>query len=421
MICPRRYAVYSQGFFSSGKEYVMFRKSLQVKPAAFILPILLLAALLSGCPGPTDPAPTPTPDPPAKPVITSVVPASAVSLTVTWGAATGAAYYEVYYAETGNEIPATAAISNISTGSTTVSSLTSATVYNVWVKAVNEQGSAVSDPWTTAVYDPAPLAAIKGTWVSSYGEEYIISGTEFISAYAGATSYKGSIVNIRTDDADSKAGYITIRYTQEPSWYPGAAGNYYVIRWENWTADSTIKISTAYNDTVTGKGYGTVAEAENEYTGSIGSKPFQGASDCYFTAVESKPSAIVGTWKNKTYGDSYTITDKLVIYAPSGYTTFVGEIVNIRTLPDDTNYITFKYITNDTPYLEESLVGKYCVLYWTKFVSGDTSSVKIATAYSSSAPGDEGKDTQQAAETEYTIDDEADYFSDLYEFTPPSY
>jgi hypothetical protein len=258
------------------------------------------------------------------------------------------------------------------------------------------------------------LADLKGSWVSGWGEEYIISNTEFISAYAGATSYKGPIVNIRRDG--SGTGYITIRYT-ENSYSPDAVGNYYVIRWENLIANVSIKIAGAFNDMVEGKGYGTVAEAETGYTGTIGGSlsSFAISSDCYFTAVESQASAIAGSWASSL--DSYTITDKVVIYSISYQAMCLGEIVNIRNLEGDTNYITFKYITSDT---DNDLVGKYCVLYWKDF-SGTPASVKIATAYSSLAPGDEGKDTQAEAEGEYTIDNVADYFSDLKTFTPPSY
>jgi hypothetical protein len=61
MICPRRYAVYSQGFFSSGKEYVMFtsfsshRKGPWFTEGLWAILALLMAALVfTGCPQPTD-------------------------------------------------------------------------------------------------------------------------------------------------------------------------------------------------------------------------------------------------------------------------------------------------------------------------------------------------------------------------------
>jgi hypothetical protein len=126
---------------------------------------------------------------------------------------------------------------------------------------------------------PIVPAALKGTWVSSFGEEYIISDTEFISAWGGATTYKGSIVNVRVDDDN---GYITIQYTENiPS--PEAVGNYYVIRWEGLVANGAVTISGASNDEVGGKGYGSITAAETNYRGSIGTEPFEFGSECDFT------------------------------------------------------------------------------------------------------------------------------------------
>jgi hypothetical protein len=247
-----------------------------------------------------------------------------------------------------------------------------------------------------------PVADLKGSWISAYGEEYKISNTEFTSVWGGNTSYKGSIVNIRRDG--SGAGYITIRYT-EPSAPPATVGNFYGIRWENLVANKFIRIAGSS----TGSGYGTIGGAESEYTGSIGSGSFAYSSDCYFTTVQSRPSDIVGSWTATGIG-SYTITDKVVSYTGSS-SSFFGEIVNIRNLSGGENCITFKYITNST---DSDLVGKYCVLYWTDLSAG--TSVKIATAYSSTL-GDEGKATQAEAEEEYTLAKNY-YFSSSQTFTP---
>jgi hypothetical protein len=386
----------------------MYRKNLWAKPAAFLLPVLLVVGLaLAGCGNPVGPSG------PAAPAITSVVPASTTSLTVTWEAVPGATSYEVYHAEIGNPMPQTAT-ATLAAESTSLNNLTAGTTYQVWVNAVNTAGSALSDPWETVVYDPALLNDLEGIWVSSYGEEYVIENMEFASGWGGTTAYKGPIVNIRKDtDSDSEKGYITIRYT-ENSYSPNVVGNYYVIRWEGWAADSTIVISGAVNDDG-GAGHDTISEAQTQYSGDIGAKPFLVGSDCFFITGEGKSSAITGTWKNEAEHFSYVITDKLVIFAYMSQTYFVGEIVNVRNLEDDANYITFKFITNSS---DEELVGKYCVLYWTKLQTADeTTTADMAAVYKESMPGDDGKDSQEKAEESY-VDVVNDIDSDgPYEFT----
>jgi hypothetical protein len=340
---------------------------------------------------------------PGKPAITSVVPASTTSLTVTWGAVSDATSYEVYHATVGSPMPGTASISNLTAQTTTLSSLTAGAAYQVWVKAVNTDGSTASDPWETVVYDPALLNDLEGLWASEYGEEYIIEDMEFTDIWGGATSYKGPIVNIRKDTlGNSEKGYITIRYT-ENLYSPDWVGNYYVIRWEDWITGSTIKISGA----APGDGYGTISEAETAYSGNIGGASFTYGSNCYFIAGEGMSSAIIGTWNGEdNYSDfSYTITDKLVMLSMSSTTYFVGEIVNVRTLVNDANYITFKFVTNN----DNSLVGKYCVLYWTDLSPGTQTTAKMTSVFMSSYQGDDGKDTQQAAESAYVdVEDDID-------------
>ncbi|MDR0670545.1 MAG: fibronectin type III domain-containing protein [Treponema sp.] len=387
----------------------MSKKCLGTKLSLYLLPVFLISAvLLTGCSDPTNPAL------PAKPIITSVISAGATSLKVTWGAVPGADSYEVCYYDITTEMLKT--VPNSTGTSATITSLTNGTPYHVWVRARNVSGeSEYSEPLTGVPFDLVPLEDLKGSWVSGWGEEFTITSTEFISAWGGATSYRGPIVNVRTDTGgDSDAGYITIRYTENTS-FSDAVGNYYVIRWEDLTAASDIKLSGAFNDENGGKGYTVITDAETNYAGTIGAKPFQYPSDCYLTAVASRHSAIEGSWEETTSGDSYTITDKLVIYANSGFPMFVGEIVNVRTLDNDENYITFRYITNG---VDGDLIGTYCVLYWTNFTANV--SADIATACEDT-PGDVGETTQSAAETEYTIINVSGYFSDLNQFEPPSY
>jgi hypothetical protein len=246
-------------------------------------------------------------------------------------------------------------------------------------------------------------ATLKGSWVSVWGEEYIITGTEFISKMAGAVGYSGSVKNIRSDDDTNTAGYITIKYTVNNN-DSTAVGNYYVVRWENLdTSNKTITLSGASNDAVGGVGYPLITDAETEYSGSIGTKPFQFGSDLLYFTGNSKPVAFMGSWSNDSY-ENYVITDKTITYS---YGLFFGEIVNVRNLGNGKGYITFKYIENST---DTGLIDKYCVLYWENY---DDTTVDMVAAWTDS-PGDEGKDTQQAAETTYIVGEDPDeYFYGL--------
>ena len=90
--------------------------------------------------------------------------------------------------------------------------------------------------------------AIRGTWVSEYGELYEITKTTFSTGtadYNGFKGYRGTIVNFREDDGDPLSGYITIKYTKNDN-NSGAIGNYYVIRYENLGA-TAMEISGAYD------------------------------------------------------------------------------------------------------------------------------------------------------------------------------
>jgi hypothetical protein len=114
----------------------MFKRNFWVKPA-FLVPVLLAVALLTGCP--TDPPP-PSSSPPAKPVITSVVPGDE-QLTVTWGAVSEATSYEVYHNTTNTTTGATQFGGDITVTTTTITGLTNYNTYHVWIRAKNSAGT----------------------------------------------------------------------------------------------------------------------------------------------------------------------------------------------------------------------------------------------------------------------------------------
>ncbi|MDR3237280.1 MAG: hypothetical protein LBT84_02120 [Spirochaetia bacterium] len=119
-------------------------------------------------------------------------------------------------------------------------------------------GCDISEGNNSSKQIPMP-EALKGSYLSTYSEEFIITGTEFTSAYGGAVGYKGNIVNVRDDGGDT-AGYITIRYT-ENTWNTPAIGNFYVIHYKNLTNNSVDLAGSSDGD-----GKITQDEAEDEYT-----------------------------------------------------------------------------------------------------------------------------------------------------------
>ena len=110
-------------------------------------------------------------------------------------------------------------------------------------------------------------ASIYATWVSSYGEEYIITAAAFTSTGA----YAGTIENIRGDGKG--AGYITIKYTGNTFYGAPAVGKYYVIHYKDLNS-STVFLSGAYSaaDTDNGGGSGKATKelAESTYTTANG-------------------------------------------------------------------------------------------------------------------------------------------------------
>jgi hypothetical protein len=251
--------------------------------------------------------------------------------------------------------------------------------------------------------------ALEGSWFSAFAEEYKISETEFVSMMNGTVGYSGTITNIRSDDTSNTAGYITISYTANSN-NSASIGKYYVIRWED-LENGTVSISGAGD----GTGYESATEAEAGYTGTIGDSggAFQFGSDCLRLVIQSQPNPIMGSWSSDNY-DNYTITDKTISYT-WGY--YLGEIVNVRPLGDDTGYITFKYII--TSNSNSDLVGYYGVLYWEK---PNDDEAYICAAYTD-GPGDEGKPTQAEAEEEYVLAND-DYFYEITEeivYEPPTW
>ena len=86
-------------------------------------------------------------------------------------------------------------------------------------------------------------STLNGTWVSSYGENFIIntSAKTLENKYNGTTGYAGNELSVVFTNENS--GYIYIKYTQN-AYMNDVVGKYYALSFNNLT-DSSVKISGA--------------------------------------------------------------------------------------------------------------------------------------------------------------------------------
>ena len=267
--------------------------------------------------------------------------------------------------------------------------------------------------------EPIPIPEeLKGTWVSTYGEEYTITAAMFSSVMTGYGGYTGTIVNIREDG--SGAGYITIIYTKNDG-DPTAIGKYYVIHYKNLTS-TIMEISGAANGDdpefayPLGGGKATQSEAESLYTVENG---YFG----YYSAVtiiipEKHTNKLQGTWTSE-WDEMITITDTdIVYYGDDGFGGYMpyfgGKIVDV----DDqgaTGYITFQYSLN----YNSALFLKYSVFYWQNYDADGEITADMAFAGNSWPGGNIGEDTKADAIAKYTAGAVEDFFDLDYisEFT----
>ena len=126
---------------------------------------------------------------------------------------------------------------------------------------------------------------IYGTWTSSYGENFIISGSTFSNAYNGSTTYAGDNVSISWTSATS--GYIYFKYTRaaKADWTYSSdsseapdVGKWYAVAFKDLQIlKSTVSLSGAYK-AGGATSTATLEEAKSEFT--IENGYFARYSDC---------------------------------------------------------------------------------------------------------------------------------------------
>ncbi len=105
--------------------------------------------------------------------------------------------------------------------------------------------------------------AIEGTWVSSYGEKYVITATDYDNYYGDTLYY--STNNLAFKDINSSSGFIYVQFDDEKKiGYGAKLGQWYALYYTDLT-DNTVKLYQPYK--TGGKAAcDSLEEAEAEYT-----------------------------------------------------------------------------------------------------------------------------------------------------------
>jgi hypothetical protein len=408
----------------------MFKKNFWAKPA-FLLPVLLAAALLAGCPGPTDPV---TPQPPAKPVITSVTPGD-TSLTVTWGAASEATSYEVYYHTSNTTTGATKFATEPTGTSVTITGLNNDTLYYVWVKAKNSGGS--SDFSQSMSGTPTDIPADLDRYFQSlpwsaayayYDDGFTVDSSAKTFYYYGDSTFDkkwgGPIVKIVEEDG----AYIMIVEITEATgdWSPPPeTGKYFAAAYKNLTSFA-VNFNTPFKVGGNNTGTTTIGEAVSEYTIANGYFDYLSTTLYYpHTASAITLASLQGDWVTEDLTDDpdYFIQIKGTkltewlddgdgvydVSDDSGMLAELGDIVDHTDTSQNSGVLYVKIIASDMGFNAD----KYIAVAWNN-KSG--SSVQFHT---NGGPGNAGYDTLEAIKAALNDVTDTDQFDldDFYDYT----
>lgn len=131
-----------------------------------------------------------------------------------------------------------------------------------------------SDTVTEYVYI-TPLEntdGIIGTWVSTFGEKFVITNTDFKNEYNNSVCYAGDNLLIMKTGNDS--GYLYIKYTTP--YNSSDNGKWYAVRYTGLTNTSVILSGAYKSDGVSSTA--TLSEAVTTFT--VANGYFAGSSNC---------------------------------------------------------------------------------------------------------------------------------------------
>jgi hypothetical protein len=323
----------------------MFKRNFWVRPA-FLLPVLLAVVLLSGCPdlGGPEPEPTLTPPSPTAPVITSVTPGD-TTLTVVWGAVSGATSYEVYHNTTNTTTGATRFGGDITVTTTTITGLTNGTPYYVWVRAKNSAGTsgysvvveatAFDMPVSDGMYKSAALPTDAG---GEGNDWYVIKDGVVSYYYGGDQIFAGQLVNYHD-------GVIIARITATSDDGP-TVGKFYGLLCNDVTIFSFTG-ANANKDGGNNNGMDTLSAASTEYTSADGYFDKMGDYGLYAgtatvtgidQSLEVTWTAVPGAENYEVYYDSTTTLPTSVTNPSTSGVTITGNIATITGLTNATAY-----------------------------------------------------------------------------------
>jgi hypothetical protein len=363
---------------------------------------------------------------------TATVTGTDSGLEVSWPVVPGATGHDLYYSDTAQPTPETAAITEgvTITGTTaTITGLTKGTAYNVWVRAkdASRTGAWVYQSTGTPEALAFPVAGyFKGDYIP-WDDGIGFSASHFYQYDDGGLgiSYSGDIVKHIPIGEDGKAGRIIIKITEPGSWGK-TTGNYYAIAYKDYgystsTKTTNIQTSSAYKkEGGQNNGVSTIAEAVTEYTSEAGYFATYGN---YRKLRDEVPQAdagltltgLEGAWSGKDGEDDdyfIRIANPVLTWSSDldyniAKCQFAGTIVETTTFREDSGYIYIKLDFVDATGDYDGLkVGNYYAIHWKDKAGGG---IKLCAAYGNDKDGTE---TLDAAKTEFTV--EQDYFDDDY-------